>query len=433
MATKKNPDIKIYSDPNNVLTADSNDAFYRDGETMFLISAATGEWSVIRVPLHLFLGKYDSPFYKGQPLVFSSSTELWVNGDGKRSKIGWKFISNKSISYSSIIIEPTMTPTPSVTPTVTPTSVVPTVTPTTTVTPTPTVTPTTTVTTSVTPTVTVTPSATTYAPFVYSNIPLVYSSSGDTNGLIYFVGTNTTSRSFLAPQADSSLPPNRGVKFNVNYYDGVTNITSSNDRTLIDRTTSSLVLSSGSNGVNSWVTMDLNRTLKVNKYTLRNSDTGSYAMRNWILQGSNNTSSAWTNLLTHTNDTTMVTSDYAYAAWNIPGITIYYQYFRIQMTGENAAGNFSLALSDVELYGDLISRDVEVIGTAGSYFMFNLFGNNLSVAGDAHAFNAVAWSPDNATWYQFPGYSTIDVGAGRPVYVRAQVFGSPVSPVSQFN
>ncbi|KAH3763676.1 E3 ubiquitin-protein ligase Ufd4 [Pelomyxa schiedti] len=104
----------------------------------------------------------------------------------------------------------------------------------------------------------------------------------------------------------------------------------------------------------SWVCINLGsgRSFVPNYYTLRHGcNSKADCLRNWLLQGSNDGHN-WTVILRHTDDTSL-TSNFATASWPITNCTQSYRYFRILQTGHNSANHNFLAISGIEIYGDL--------------------------------------------------------------------------------
>ncbi|CAG9534153.1 unnamed protein product [Cercopithifilaria johnstoni] len=107
---------------------------------------------------------------------------------------------------------------------------------------------------------------------------------------------------------------------------------------------------------NAHFTIDLGVYFYPNTYTLRHArGYGRSALRNWLLQGSNN-GRIWDVLVVHENDTSL----------NYPGSTATwpivcsegkdpYRYIRIAQNGKNASNqNHYLSLSGFEIYGDVV-------------------------------------------------------------------------------
>ena len=107
----------------------------------------------------------------------------------------------------------------------------------------------------------------------------------------------------------------------------------------------------------SWMAVDLGaqRQLTLQHYALRNSGEagGGYALRNWLLEGSQSFDGPWTTLRTHRNDSTLPTRGHAEAAWPIEGNRGAFRCFRVRATGRDAMGSNYMCCGGIELYGTL--------------------------------------------------------------------------------
>jgi hypothetical protein len=66
-----------------------------------------------------------------------------------------------------------------------------------------------------------------------------------------------------------------------------------------------------------------------------------------------NRAATWTDLDTHSGDTSMANSAFAWLTCTLAPVPSAYRWFRILQTGTNADGDNFLALNEVELYGTL--------------------------------------------------------------------------------
>lgn len=179
----------------------------------------------------------------------------------------------------------------------------------------------------------------------------VFASEGDTNGLVYYLGTNFG-------EAPFSNPHTSGV---------VTCIRSTNSQgtpaTLVDRTSG--INTHTDSVANSWVGIDIGegRTISVSTYTLqvRGMFGGSYPS-NWVLQGSNDVASntvgawdlaTWTDLDTRVADTQMSSPD-AFGTYHLSSASLPYRFFRI-VTGLSSSGDNYNTIAEIELYGEFVS------------------------------------------------------------------------------
>eukprot|EP01083_Nonionella_stella_P247071 857061_1 len=84
-------------------------------------------------------------------------------------------------------------------------------------------------------------------------------------------------------------------------------------------------------------------------YTLRNWNGGSYYLRDWEFQGSNN-GQDWTTIKKHTNDKSLSGKGSSHT-WKIEECNDFYSQFKIAMTGTNSYGSWCLCCSGFEIYG----------------------------------------------------------------------------------
>ena len=162
---------------------------------------------------------------------------------------------------------------------------------------------------------------------------LTFSSSGDANGLAYFLGTNKGVATWQNPSSNGL------------------NLTASSTGagslpTLTDRQPSEFYTGSETNA---WVKIGLAAgALRCNYYSLRNRNGNDHYLRNWKLQGSND-DAVWTDLNTQTNNTTLNSP----SQWlSLPVTsTVAYKFFRILQTNVNSSNYYYLCLGELELYG----------------------------------------------------------------------------------
>ena len=164
----------------------------------------------------------------------------------------------------------------------------------------------------------------------------------DQNGVMYHLGTAGGQQAFKNPVTR-----------------GRVTVTSSSvmqdsepPRALLDRRT---LRFSTKPQANSWVQFALDgQRVRPTRYTLRHySSWDTEALRNWVLEGSNDGVS-WVTLREHKGDAALNKKG-ATHTWTLPtpkgeG----YQLFRVRQTGRNSNNHYYLALSGFELYGDLL-------------------------------------------------------------------------------
>lgn len=108
---------------------------------------------------------------------------------------------------------------------------------------------------------------------------------------------------------------------------------------------------------NSWMQIDFeNRSVRPTYYSLRHYNSwDTEALRYWVLEASNDGSN-WTVISTHEDDRSLNRKG-AVHTWAIPGVSQAYQFFHVRQTGRNSNNHFYLALSGIELYGELFDED----------------------------------------------------------------------------
>ena len=105
------------------------------------------------------------------------------------------------------------------------------------------------------------------------------------------------------------------------------------------------------NEPNSWMSVNLRRSLVVDHYCLRSGKYGDYKPRHWELQGSDD-SSNWHTLKKHTNDTELADTDFSTANWSVEAGGRAFSHFRIL---QNSSGSYHiLGCAGIEFYGTLL-------------------------------------------------------------------------------
>lgn len=202
-------------------------------------------------------------------------------------------------------------------------------------------------------------------------ITRTFVSDGDTNGVIFFIGSGFGADPYSNPAVSGQI---------VSVFSATS---SGGPTTLFDRLPNT---NHTTDSANSWMFLDLgaNRSLVTSRYQLRNSGTSNLSIRNWKLQATNSVASTsvtdinnatWTDIDIRVSDTTMGTGADVWASYvpSQPGVTSY-RYFRILQTGLNAGGTNRLCLGEWEMYGTLTyaadavvdGRIVQTSGTTGT-------------------------------------------------------------------
>lgn len=171
-------------------------------------------------------------------------------------------------------------------------------------------------------------------------IQFSFSEDMDTNGILYYLGTNQNTTAWTNP---SEL--------------GVVKVTASS--LMLDSKPASAIV--GREAVrcvtkpvpNQWFTIDfLDHSVTPTHYTLRHySSWDTEAVRSWRFEGSNDGVS-WVVLKEHRNDAALCRKGQAHT-WVLPPIEESYSQFRLYMTDQNSNQHWYMALSGFEIYGTL--------------------------------------------------------------------------------
>lgn len=187
----------------------------------------------------------------------------------------------------------------------------------------------------------------------------VYNSDFDTNGLIYYIGSNSSTKEWTNPAVDGGMVCTRGSM-------GVGNMDLSTDKQGV----ASDLLSR--EGVDSW-TMDYDeswwqvdlgngRAIRPSHYTLRHgSCVGLNCIRHWRLEGSvNGKPQSWVEVQSHLADVRL-NEGYSTNTWKITHLnpdSLPFRFFRIVQTNKNSSNSGILALSGLELYGSFLEYKI---------------------------------------------------------------------------
>lgn len=183
-------------------------------------------------------------------------------------------------------------------------------------------------------------------------VALEYVSAGDTNGLVYHLGTNLKTGAFSAPVPATTSLIASGTLCDIMVKAIDSNLITYSATRAVDRAQS--FYSSG-NSVGEFLQIDLKtRTFKPNRYALQSRyDVNNNMLRNWVFEVSND-GSAWTVLDTHTNDTTH-NSVNVWGSWPVTTPSSW-RYMRIRNTGPDSQGSQNyITLGEIEFYGTLYS------------------------------------------------------------------------------
>lgn len=181
-------------------------------------------------------------------------------------------------------------------------------------------------------------------------IPFSWVSDGDTNGVIYWMGTR--SGAFQSPvpdtaQASTAIGTDLRIDVSSTYPDGTFKI-----KHAVDRNPATVWESQEATG--NYFHLDfLSRKFKPNRYSWQaRNDLAVFWPRSWVLEGSDD-ASTWTALDTRTNNTTIS----SIGAWGTFTCTSanYYRYIRVRLTAPTHDGYNLMAINSFELYGVLLN------------------------------------------------------------------------------
>lgn len=173
-----------------------------------------------------------------------------------------------------------------------------------------------------------------------NSVTCAWSSNGDTNGLVYFIGTSNLSVSFANPITSRKITTYVLTQYqNYGYYPYLT----------MERADANPWHSNGSGG--DWIVYDLGQyRLKPNNYTIKGrADYNGLFPYTWVFEGSNDMTS-WTTLDSRTADTSIGQNTWGKFS---ASASVYYRYLRIRATGTDSSFTSYLTLGEVEFYGDV--------------------------------------------------------------------------------
>ncbi len=191
-----------------------------------------------------------------------------------------------------------------------------------------------------------------WSPFritVVDGVRLRFESPFDTNGVLYYIGTDGGRRAYSNPQVAGDV---------VVTCSGTSRRSYSASRFVANRHARP-VFNPTDDQPNSWMAVDLGacRDLSPDHYCLRHGygETAySYVLRHWELQGSVD-GAAWETLRRHVNDAAiagaLAETDWAIATAVVGGR--FFRHFRVLQTGPNSSGSNHLNCAGIELYGVL--------------------------------------------------------------------------------
>lgn len=172
-----------------------------------------------------------------------------------------------------------------------------------------------------------------------------YSHDLDHKGVIYFIATSGYRQPYANPM--SSARPEISVSFS--------SLDKGQPAGLLEREPREMWTQ---DVPSSWCQIDLGeaRRLKLTAYTLRHGVSSKQDfIRNWSLKASND-GVDFDTIKRHKDDESLNSGNFTTATWRVSAqeCTKGYRYFRIVQTGHNSSKHNFLAISGIELYGELI-------------------------------------------------------------------------------
>ena len=187
--------------------------------------------------------------------------------------------------------------------------------------------------------------------------PFVWSANGDTNGLVYAIGTNFGTQVFANPGRLALATAGTVGTFRSS--DAVGTAVDATSRGIEDSYTDGYAMS--------WHAFDFGSyPIRPTVYTIQNRDTNwNLAIRSWKLQGTNVIpaddwskagieAATWEDLDVRVNDTTMPTGANAWGKYDLTQPATAYRFFRVLQTGPGAGGYDFLAVAEFEIYGTAV-------------------------------------------------------------------------------
>ena len=164
-----------------------------------------------------------------------------------------------------------------------------------------------------------------------SNKCFEYESDFDENGIFYALGTRFGTTAYTNPAKIGLIDLN-----STNMYTG----------NVLNFTGREKVGSYTKDEDGSFFSIDLKQyRVKPNAYTLRNSNYGSYHLKSWNFEGSNN-GKTWHVLKEHKDDSSL-NGNYKSKTWQLANVNECYSFFRIIMTDKNREDQWELHCSGI--------------------------------------------------------------------------------------
>lgn len=176
-------------------------------------------------------------------------------------------------------------------------------------------------------------------------IELKFSESGDTNGIVYYLGSKGKTQDFKNPQESNFITVTHSHSWHWGNKEQIT--------TRQPYKTSCGIRADSE----SWLVLDLKKQLCPTYYTLNHGNSSGYSIGSWSFQGSND-AVTWETLTAH-NENGWHTNQYDFAkSWPVNNCKTYFRYFRILQTKPcpNYPSDYCLMISGIEIYGTLLNN-----------------------------------------------------------------------------
>ena len=179
-----------------------------------------------------------------------------------------------------------------------------------------------------------------------SEVQLQFSSPFDTNGVLHHIATAGGITPYSNPHTSGQ------VKVSISH---PTSGSSAPERFVQHESTGQPNHTANLSGTSMSVDLGDGRSVVPNHYCLRHGNNGgSYVLRNWKLQGSND-GTEWTTLKQHQKDQGLAAQAFSIAAWPVE-VQEAFRHFRVLNTGTDYNGHRHLMCAGFELYGTLVDK-----------------------------------------------------------------------------
>ena len=173
--------------------------------------------------------------------------------------------------------------------------------------------------------------------------PRVYESDFDTNGMLYWLGTNGGTTAYVNPHTAGRVVVTPSSIFTGHTSEFIGHVPPLGHGGQCY--TESLEGSS--------VAVQLPLAVIVTRYTFRHGNNNpACTLRNWNFEGSND-GVEWVVLRQHVNDRALPQLTHSTASWDVDSNGRAFSHYRIHQTGINSPGIHNLLMGGLELYGSL--------------------------------------------------------------------------------